>query len=285
MAWFTGVKMAENIDPIGVANSSGFPFQIAVQRMIASDVIHWFRIRAAEHSWVSRDGATSGYIDLVIQSADGSLVLLIECKRLQNTSWVFMGERGDSPAIVRGRHFVSRPKDNEYARSKRFGWIDVDMMPGCPEFHYCAVRGGGDEKGARSGLIERAASELVLATSALAREDQLLGSVQPGSFRVYVPVIVTNVDLHCVEFDPGQISLENGKLPAGASAKVVPFLRLRKQLSTDVLAGQEVVETDSMRLAKAKEQTVFIVTASRLMEFLRIHGILSGSSTDLREMP
>ena len=74
---------------IDAVNRSGFPLQIKTAALVEQFVErHGWRVRYSEHSW--RSANDDGFIDLVLEDRHGTGVLVVECKRVLNASWVFL---------------------------------------------------------------------------------------------------------------------------------------------------------------------------------------------------
>jgi len=77
----------------GHINSSGFPLQIAVKNVVDDSFdVHAWRTRYTEHSWKNPDTGESGFIDIVLSNHLGHYNLVVECKRVKDTSWIFLIE-------------------------------------------------------------------------------------------------------------------------------------------------------------------------------------------------
>ena len=82
-----------------------------------------------------------------------------------------------------------------------------------------------------------------------------------------VPVVVTNAVLTICRFDPAAIKIEDGTLTAAAAVtETVPFIRFRKSLTPAMPEGHF---SDLRSVNRARERTVFVVTASHLSSFLK----------------
>ena len=72
-----------------IANSSGFPLQIRIANL-ANSSSKW-QIYLEEHPWHSTETNSTGFIDIVLNhKEDQFLKLVIECKRVRQTKWVFL---------------------------------------------------------------------------------------------------------------------------------------------------------------------------------------------------
>ena len=77
-----------------------------------------------------------------------------------------------------------------------------------------------------------------------------------------VPVVVTNAALTICRFDPAAIKIEDGTLTAAdAVTETVPFIRFRKSVTAAMPEGHF---SDLRSVNRARERTVFVVTASHL---------------------
>lgn len=252
--------MTERNPLLSVVNASGFPLQIAVEHMVrATRSVHGWDVRYVEHSWLNRINGRSGFIDLVLCNQYGTSSLVVECKRVRDTAWVFMSPDGSDKSRGHCKSWIRRYSGGSMTY---FGWQDLVVSPATAEASYCTVRGQTDS----SPMLERVASELVLATEALANEER---DYRPNyeNIHFYFNIIVTTAELMVCSFDPAVISLANGSLET-ADFKAVPYIRFRKQLT----ANGELFTPDDyatgMDPSKRKEHTVFVVNSSSLADFL-----------------
>ena len=255
--------MSIDLNALKIANDSGFPLQIAVAtQVMQSSMSHGWKVRYTEHSWVNRSDHANGFIDLVLQDRHGSTFLVVECKRKSET-WVFMHADGTAKKRRHAKAWASHYADGGM---KCFGWADVAPDPDCPEAAFCAVR--GQSASDKTTMLERIGGELVCATEALAQEERDFRRANQESIRFYFNVVVTTADLKIATFSPGDISLSDGTL-GDAQIEDVPFVRFRKQLSTrETSLGPADVE-NGIDPAYSKENTIFVVRANKLLEFLR----------------
>lgn len=119
-------------------------------------------------------------------------------------------------------------------------------------------------------MLERTAATVVASTEALAQEEaNLLRDLSRERLRVYISVIATTAKIEACKFDPQDIDLEKGTITT-AEFEEVPFLRFRKQLSPHPkLPNNDGWADEFKTFAKAKENTVFIIEASKLTAFLQ----------------
>lgn len=99
--------------------------------------------------------------------------------------------------------------------------------------------------------------------------------------RFYFNVVVTTAELKVAKFSPKDISLSDGTL-ASAEFEDAPFVRLRKQMS--MRETQLTLEDYKNRrdVFYSKENTVFIVRADAILEFLSQFEIPEDSIRQIR---
>lgn len=248
----------KKMDNEGIINRSGFPLQIALENLIGTDRKHndWSVIYT-EHAWKNTND--SGFIDLILELDGGNLVLVVECKRVLDASWLFLNSKGKLNKRKQTKAWVSRMVDEKF---KFFNWLDLAIDPVSPECEYSIVL-GQDAKS--KPMLERTAATLVVSTEAFAKEEaRLFDSVH--NTRIYFNVIVTTAKLNVCEFEPGNISLTDGTIKDSVFTEV-PFLRFRKQLQQDIEFSIPNNFTYST-MARAKENSVFIVNAEHIKQFL-----------------
>ncbi len=256
--------MTHNSTLLKIANDSGFPLQIAVGHQVAATTSqHGWSVRYAEHSWTNPLDGQSGFIDLVLQDQYSTTFLVVECKRVREATWLFLRSDGADTKRRHSKSWVSHYSDGAM---KSFGWEDLAVDPACHEALFCATRGQSTND--KQTMLERIGGELISATEALAMEERDFRPQNEPPVRFYFNVIVTTADLKVAKFDPENISLSDGTL-ATAEFEDVPFVRLRKQLSmreTLLTVDDYKNKFDS---SYSKENTVFIVNASALLNFLK----------------
>ena len=255
--------MDENTEKLKqIVNSSGFPLQIGIEHFVGktSDA-HGWKVLYKEHSWKNPNSNNSGFIDLVLVDELGTSIMVVECKRVQNTNWIFLLPSERQKRRRHARAWVSRSNGDNV---KFFDWKDITPDPFSPESMFCVVP--GQDKKSRP-MLERVAAELIEATEALAFEDLHLFSNKPDFVRIYLNVIITTADLSLCSFDPHDISISDGIIEK-AEFESIPFLRFRKSLSTESVSELNLKEMNSYNLTTAKENTVFVVNSKHLEDFL-----------------
>jgi hypothetical protein len=235
-------------------NSSGFPFQIAVESII-SNISGW-KVSRREYPWHNNDKGQNGFIDIIAEKS--SVALVIECKRVRDAEWIFLC----SPRNMNRSH--ARFWVNKVAgREEAVGWYDGQVEPSCPEAEFCAVMGQDHRK----PLLENLASELTSATEAFAVEELPFFKGIPMAM-CYFPVIITTAELYVCKYDPSDIEIKTGEIK-NPIFEPVPFVRFRKSLTTS--PTRFATERNIARpedLAEAKERTVFILNASSMKAIL-----------------
>ena len=247
-------------NPIDIANMSGFPLQMAaaheVERLRSAQ---GWRVLQTEHAWTNQYDSRSGFMDLLVINGTGTHILVIECKRPLDSSWVFLCNANASADRRQCKAWVAAKPGGKF---KHYAWSDITLYPGSFESEYCAVAGQKSD----TPTLERIASTVVSATEAIASE-RYLGQAH-SSFVMYFNVILTTAKLQVVMIDPENVSLADGKIPDATSATEVPFVRFRKQLSTLNYMDPTKRPLGDRNIASARENTVFIVHAAQLRSFL-----------------
>lgn len=255
--------MSDRNPYLDAANASGFPLQIAVENAIASTKeTHGWSVFYREHSWKNYDDGRSGFIDLVLKNQYQTVSMVIECKRVRDTAWIFMSS--DGPAVKTGKckAWVTSHFRGSFSR---FGWENCLAIPALEEASFCAVRG---LKSDSPPMLERIAAELVSSTEALAQEERDFRPEHDGN-RWYFSVILTTAELMFCKFSPGQISLKTGVLDESSDFLSVPFVRFRKQLKVPTSGFSKEDYIYGPEVARRKEHTVFVVNSEKIVDFLR----------------
>ena len=243
-------------------NSSGFPQQIGLEAQVKKTYkVHRWSVLHSEHSWESSNTGTSGFIDLILINETNNLILIVECKRVQNTHWIFLTEQVEPRKMVHAKAWRTH-EDN--GKPVEFGWTDLSIDPPTVESRFCVPQ--GENKRSKS-MLERIASEVVESTKAFAIENQLFHKGSMGYCRDYFSAIVTTADLIISNFDPSKIDVATGTTDETTS-KNVSYVRFRKQLSTYDRPKGSWKESTPRDIEREKERTVFIINSSSFIEFL-----------------
>jgi hypothetical protein len=247
--------------PIVIANSSGFPLQIATVHAV-NQSRNW-RVLFEEHHWQSDRTGSEGFIDIVAVTKDrATCAMVMECKRVRQTAWVFLIPK-ESPSM-RSQTTVwhSHRKDSKWTK---YDWINLQADPSSYQSQYCAIP--GQEQGRRN-ILERTASELIDSVEAFAEQERLIQEKNgTDHFNcAYIPVVVTTAQLFVSYFDPAAISLTEGSLPTDAPLIPVPNMRFRKSLGTRAFFSSV---SSIGELHTVSERTIFVVNSENLPEFMR----------------
>jgi len=250
-------------DALKLANDSGFPLQIAIERAVTeTSASHGWKVRYTEHAWVNASDKQSGFADLILEDRYGTAFLVVECKRVRQATWLFMNSTGQANPRRNSKAWISHYASGRMAH---FGWHDIAIEPECPESIFCAVRGQSTND--RSTLLERIGGEVISATEAIANEERDYRLQSQETMRLYFNIIVTTADLKVAKFDPAGVSLADGTIP-DAEFDSVPFVRFRKQLSMRSFSLGPSDYEKGTNVSKLRENTVFVVRADAFVDFL-----------------
>src|SRR5262245_35130691 len=120
--------MSAEQELLRVINGSGFPLQIAVQHLVEQNGAGW-RVRHTEHAWNNQIDGLSGFIDIVLQHPKTLDSLVLECKRVQNASWLFLSDSGELKPRRHCKVWATVFKGNN---QRHFGWTDVVIQLDTP---------------------------------------------------------------------------------------------------------------------------------------------------------
>lgn len=247
-------------------NRSGFPLQIGLEYQInKTKCSHGWSVIYSEHSWKNNSDGCTGFIDLILEDKRGTLVLIVESKRVLESSWIFLI---DDEKQMRRRHakaWVTRFAGEKVAY---FDFKELTLEPTTPQSQYCVVD-GQDPKS--KPMLERVASDVISSVEGFAAEENELQLINKALPRIYFGVVVTTAKLKVCLFDPANISLVDGKIQ-GADYKEVPYIRFRKQMrliSQSINSMDDCVLSGYKAIARAKESTVFVVNVEAFPRFLQ----------------
>lgn len=258
-----------------IVNQSGFPLQLGIDHFVSENAesLGW-SVLYREHGWKHTNGET-GFADLVLEDRYRTSVLVIECKRVLDSDWLFLEEAGKTNETLRTRvwiNYTGQGKDHA-------GYFDLLAKPDSPSSMYCIVA-GQDQK--TRPLLERVAAETASATEAIAAEELPHIVARSYGLRMYASVIVTTARLTVSSIDPNAISLKTGEVPAMAHREV-PWIRFRKQLAPDLAVQPRNLDYSFSDLASAREKCVFVINSEALGQFLRCWDIISRSLDPLAQ--
>ena len=245
-----------------VVNSSGFPFQIAVEYQIKKfKDVHGWDIVLHEHQWNNSETGNEGFIDLIISAYNGTQTIVIECKKVSGGEWIFLVPEGRKDT----HHGQCLHFGYSNGKFKSSGWIDRTVEPASPRSEFCIIKGQNEQR----PTLERIAGILLESTESFAIEETKLNSSKtlPYIFnKFYFPVVVTNSKIYVCHYDPKNISLVDGKVRNGIYNEV-PSVRFRKSLST----SQDIKEKNFSTISevnKARERSIYVLNSNHLTQYL-----------------
>ena len=242
-----------------LVNSSGYPFQLAIEEEIERTwQSHRWSIISREHPWRNKEDDSEGFIDLIIGA--GTVRMVIECKRLRGGTWIFPVYQERQKDVYK---FKSCWTYRESNKDVIVGWGELGMDPKSPQSDFCIIH-GQDEKA--KPLLERIGGLLIRSVEPYGSEDiQAEGDIKLDRLSFVIPCIITSAKLKTCNLSPDQISLENGTVKDPEFLDV-PYIRFRKSLSF-----QEIQWSRYKGLKEAvreSERSIFIINSLHLSEFL-----------------
>jgi hypothetical protein len=243
-----------------LVNSSGYPLQIGIENAVKQSFqTHKWSIVGREHFWKSPELKREGFIDLVLSRSH--LRLAVECKRILDKDWIFLVFDQNKIQVKNSKLLWT----NITPSNSTYEWSDFDLLPDTCESPFCIM---GKEKDRPS--LENLSSDLLMSLENLAKEEisimhsnKLESPIKIG----YIPVVVTTADLHICVFDPGDVNIDDGKVLPTSKFEKVDLIRFRKGLSTANLENLYTI-SDLKGSNKANERTVYIIHASKFVDFL-----------------
>jgi hypothetical protein len=258
--------MRTSEDLTTLLNQSGFPMQMAVERLISSrsQETGW-RVLHSEYGWVSPTGQ-EGFVDLVLEDRWRSSVVVAECKRVRESEWIFLSDAAGRESTTLARLWISNTEG--HGKSHR-GFFDLSAEPASPQAMFCVVP-GQDPKS--RPMLERVAAEVLAATESIALEEHPLMVERKFGIRMYASMIITTAKLISAVIDTSRINLASGEL-TDATYVEVPWIRFRKAFSSERAVEPVDARLDFDALGAAKEKLVFVVNVMALDRFLTQWGI------------
>jgi len=243
---------------------------MAIDRMITEqlETIGW-RVLSREHGWQGVDGQ-SGFIDLVLEDKWQSSVLVLECKRVQESDWLFLCESATCDPSSRTRLWITNTAGHGKEHS---GFFDVLSEPESHESMFCVV--AGQDAKARP-MLERVAAEIAAATQALAVEEHPFVAQRQHGLRMYASVVVTTARLFLSRVDSSKVVMATGEV-CEASHVEIPWIRFRKPFSFERAIEPMDPTGDYAAIATSKEKLVFVVNVLALEKFLRAWAVVNNS--------
>lgn len=241
-----------------LVNSSGFPFQMAIQNEIESlKTRPEWEIITTEHHWKNGTTGTDGWIDIV--TGYGIVRLIIECKRPRGGNWIFLSSNDNQEKVSRFRTLCGCWKNSN---SLKQGWFDLEFLPESQESEFCVIR--GQEESSQS-LLERLGGQLISSVEALAIEALNLIRNTHKPLLIFLPAIVTSAELKICRFKSREIAIQDGTIKA-PDFETVPYVRFRKTLATSDIEYSNF--DDLSEIKEVKERSLFIINSLKLRDFL-----------------
>jgi hypothetical protein len=241
---------------------SGYPFALAVEREL--------RMLAEKHGWpvVLREVPVGdAFADLVLQQP--GLLLVLECKRVEEEMWHFLVPKGTSTNTARCRVEWRNPR-----AAQPPSILSVSLNPPSKIFcSECTMAEGSYEssvavlpRGKAAHSLEQLSGGLLDMTHRLGDQFGLQYDDEVPTY--LIPVIVTNAGLSVCEYDVGTLPIETGRL-GEVEFTSVDFLRFRKTLvrraSNDYQGDRKLF---LRQWTADRERTVFVVSPRGLDQFL-----------------
>lgn len=248
---------------LSITNASGFPFQLRVADLVeTTSNQHGWRVLVREHPWTDPQTGEAGFIDLVLGRDGDSVRLVVECKRVQDGQWVFLLPGAARLPTEHARSFFTLNAKNGHNTAE---WVECRFEPSSAESSFCAVRGTGE--GDRP-LLERLAASVSRATESFGTQELALErNTSLDLSTLYVPVIISNVELVVCDADPAQIDITRGSVsPNDVSFTATPLVRFRKPLTTRVDLSRF---NDVNSVNRDAERTVLVINAAALPDCLK----------------
>lgn len=238
--------MDEKGQVLSALKRSGFPFQTRVRHEVEAQARDGWKILASEHPWRDPEGRTQ-FVDLITYC--DRLVLLIECKRVQDKTMTFL----------RPVHPLSAGMVPDFSGCSSMNatisyHANLPLPPRSYVSEFCV---SANNQGNPERLLEQDARLLVLACEDFAERGMRPHLHWLAKQELFlIPVIVTTGPLYTTSYHPTQVSLETGiftNLDLDA-IEAVQWVRFHKTLTAEGYDGP---------------RTVFVVNATALGEFLR----------------
>jgi len=209
-----------DVTPVVAAlRKSGFPLQTRIEHEIRERYANAWRLLASEHPWRDPDGRDQ-FIDLIANC--GTVVLVVECKKAQERSLLFLRALGrettDKVTTCTVWHFEP-PSDRAIK--------GLDLRPESYQAAFCVTT---DTSGSQR-LLEQDARPVVLATDALIAQG--FPEIHHLDRSFFLPVILTTASLYTLRYEPTEIRLETGSFDNLDSNKIeqIPWVRFHKTLT------------------------------------------------------
>jgi hypothetical protein len=232
---------------VAALKKSGFPLQTRVEHEITARAGRGWKLLASEHPWRSEDG--DQFVDLIAKC--GMAVLVIECKKAQDRSLLFLRPLGtETTGPVRTCTIWHFQRNAGAGQPFNIGIEDTELEPESYKAAFCVATHNSGRR-----LLEEDARPVVLAIEALLSQRPPFYDTHELTRALFVPVIVTTARLYTLRYNPTEVLLETGSYTKLDLSKIEPieWIRFHKSFTA---SGD--------RLGR----TVFVVNAAALPRFL-----------------
>ncbi len=237
--------MADDVTPVVAAlKRSGFPLQTRIEHEIRERYATGWRLLASEHPWRDPDGRDQ-FIDLIANC--GTVVLVVECKKAQERSLLFLRPLGrETTGKVRTCTVWHFEQSRRTGSSFGVNIENIDLEPESYRAAFCVSTDSSQR------LLEQDARLVVFAADVLVEQLPTTHSLGRSFF---LPVIVTTVPLYTLRYKPTEIPLETGSSDKLDPKEIepIPWVRFHKTFTA---------QPDSAA------RTVFVVNSAALPMFL-----------------
>ena len=260
-----GWDLMDDVTPVlGAVQRSGFPLQARIQHEIQRRPA--WSVLASEHPWIDPDGREQ-FVDLIACcSGRRAVALVIECKKMQQRSLLFLRRIGQDNTEEVATISVWRRKDKDEPWSPELLVGDY-LEPRSYVSQFCVPT---DKDRAGQRLLEPDARVVALAAETLARQDW---DRRFPKGCLLVPVIATTARLYTLSFRPDEVSLDTGEFSDPLHHErimPIPWVRFEKTLTARNEGGW---------------QTVFVVSSASLPAFLDEVARRRGDAVSARTSP
>jgi hypothetical protein len=238
------------VPPETALTKSGFLLQLAVESYVDRNSFNW-KAESREHAWMPKGKDTPRFIDLILRNEVAHLRLVVECKKRDKGTWIFLVPEGSAKTeAFRCCWFSSRggPLTGEG------GYWDGLLEPRSFESEFCIISGSEDRE---PTLLETTAADLVAATEALLLEVRGMSWREVGmeDASIAIPTIVTSAKLLVHPYSKDPVNMRTG-IPANTN-KSLTFNTSKKP--TDLAAAN-----------RERQRSILVVNSNHLYEILSL---------------
>jgi hypothetical protein len=239
-----GEVMDDPTPVIAALRRSGFPLQTRVEHEIHARTPDGWRVAASEHPWIDEEGREQ-FIDLI--ASCGNVVLVVECKKAQERSLLFLRPVGGETTGLVKTLTVWHLQQSQGAGTRSGIDLrdDIHLEPGSYRSQFCVSTYKAGQTSQR--LLEPDARLVVLAAEALVNDASMHPLLPPSS--LIVPVIVTTARLSTIRFDPTEVPLDSGEFnPDPNRIEAADCVRFHKTLTASDNRPRTVIVVNAVGL-------------------------------------